>query len=384
MQHPELVAAIRKTLDEHDISPGDLTRARFRELDPTSAWTAYANRGGNWGKAKAEVMGDALPLTAIPEGHVVKGISSYVDKEGKIKGQWVKTAALTESVEALVLHLTEHLPALVAPVPVTPGPDLREVGGDLLAVYPIGDMHMGMYANAAEAGADWDRAKALEVGKRAIENLATYGTPTDEALLINLGDFFHVTGPGNTTVKGTPQDVDGSFVELFQDGIDLLVYMIQRLLSKHDRVTVWNNVGNHDGIASVALSMILQAYFRDEPRVSIPVNPSAASYMRFGKCLIGSTHGDTYKEKDLPILMANDCADLWDKDQKRFWYVGHVHHRQEKEHTGAVVETFRTLAKSDSWHNKSGYRSGRDMHRIVLHRRCGEVDRRKFSPEMFE
>jgi hypothetical protein len=44
---------------------------------------------------------------------------------------------------------------------------------------------------------------------------------------------------------------------------------------------------------------------------------------------------------------------------------------------GCLVESFRALAPRDAWHSAQGYRSGRDMHCIVLHEQHGEIERHR-------
>ena len=92
---------------------------------------------------------------------------------------------------------------------------------------------------------------------------------------------------------------------------------------------------------------------------------------------IASTHGDQARPDQLPSVMAADRPEDWGLTKHRYWYVGHVHHKSVKEHPGCVVETFRTLAARDAWHDGKGYRAGRDMCLIVHHRQHGEVERHR-------
>ena len=156
-----------------------------------------------------------------------------------------------------------------------------------------------------------------------------------------------------------------------------MIYCIQRMLAKYPKVLVRINRGNHDGHSSYALSLMLSCFFDKEPRVTIDLHPALHWYYRFGKVLIGSTHGDTTKEKDMLPVMAADKPQDWGVTTHRYWYVGHVHHKSVKEYQGGVVEYFRTLAPRDAWHQGQGYRAGRDMCLIVMHREHGEIERHR-------
>ena len=246
---------------------------------------------------------------------------------------------------------------------------------DLLNVFPIGDAHIGMLSWAAETGNNFDLKIAEQNLFAAIDRLVAVAPAARQALVVNLGDFVHADGKGNTTTKGTPVDVDGRWAKIISVAIRVLRRIVARCLEKHDEVRLINEIGNHDANTSVFLALCLQQFYETEPRVSIDTSPSKFHWHRFGKNLIGVTHGDTTKYKDLPGIMACDRAQDWGETLHRKWLCGHVHHDQLKELHGCTVETFRTLAPGDAWHSGQGYRSGRDSKLIVLHREHGEIER---------
>ena len=112
------------------------------------------------------------------------------------------------------------------------------------------------------------------------------------------------------------------------------------------------------------------------------MSPSKFWYYKFGKILIGSTHGDTAKPNKLPEIMAADKPSEWGDTDYRYWYTGHIHSRNVIEFSGCVWESFRTLAAKDAWHSGAGYRSGRDMCSILLHKDFGEIGRNTVSVKM--
>lgn len=321
-------------------------------------------------------------VTAVPEGHHLTGVSTLVSGDGRTLVQWLKTKKGTESHEQMLVRLVAALPTLV---PAREGPlPVPEVlgGSDLLAVYPVGDPHIGMYATAQEAGEHWNTAKAVSIHQHAMDALVLHGSPCERALLINLGDLFHADNQRSTTTKGTTVDTDGRYHEILEAGLEMKIYMIDVALSKHTHVTVWCRMGNHDRETALFLAIALRQHYRNETRVTIEVNAGPADYMQWGQCLVASTHGDTYKVNDLESIMSVDRASEWGETKHRYWYLGHVHHRTVREHRGCVVETFRTLATKDSWHTRHGYRSKRDISRIVLHKEFGEVGRSVVSAAM--
>jgi hypothetical protein len=150
---------------------------------------------------------------------------------------------------------------------------------------------------------------------------------------------------------------------------------IDRALERHNIVRVINEIGNHDDHSAIMLAICLANFYEREPRVIVDTSPNRFHWYRFGANLIGTTHGHSVKAADLPGIMANDRPKDWGETKYRFWYTGHVHHDQLKEYRGCTVETFRTLAAADAWHNSQGYRSGRDMKLDVIHRERGRICR---------
>lgn len=233
-----------------------------------------------------------------------------------------------------------------------------------------------MYAWADEAGDDFDLSAAERLTCAAISRLVDSAPPAETALIVELGDFFHADNSSNQTFSSHHAlDVDTRWAKVMQVGLRAMVFCIKRTLEKHKTVIVRIVSGNHDPHSSFALALALDAYFSDNKRVTIDLSPAKFWYYRFGKVLIGTTHGDTCKPQDLPAVMATDKPEDWGQTKFRYWLHGHIHHEAKKEYPGVIVESFRTLAARDAWHAGMGYRAGRDMRCIVHHAEHGEIER---------
>ena len=314
---------------------------------------------------------------AVPSPLVLRGTSTLYGGDGKVLIQWVKTKLdaqqVAEAIRDFVADLVQDAKGLAKPIAPP-----KLVMEDLLTVYPMGDPHFGMYAWGKESGEDFDLDTAEKLTCAAIDRLVASAPPSETALLLELGDFFHADNNSNQTARsGNALDVDTRWARVMQVGRRAMVHIIKRLLEKHKRVIVRIVKGNHDDHSSYALAMMLDAYFDKEPRVEIDLSPAAHWYYKFGKVLIGSTHGDMGKMKDLPGVMAADRAKDWGLTEQRYWYIGHVHHDEVQEYPGVKCESFRTLAAKDAWHAGMGYRAGRDMRCIVHHKDFGEIERHR-------
>ena len=300
----------------------------------------------------------------------------YGDKETGRPPQWVIQTADQEKAEQIMRDWVDDLVAHGARglAPITAPP--AHANQDLLSIYAIGDPHFGMYAWAAETGDDFDLPTAERLTQGAIDRLVSSSPPSSRALLLQAGDMFHADNSKNQTPEsGAVLDVDTRHAKVMQVGLRSMVYAIRRLLEKHEQVDAWMLPGNHDPQSSFALALCLQAFFENEPRVKIDLNPGLYKFLRFGKVLIGGHHGHGAKPADLPLLMAVDRSKDWGETDHRYVYMGHIHHDTVKEIMGVRVESLRTLATKDAWHAGKGYRAGRDMRLIVHHRDHGEVER---------
>lgn len=373
----ELADSLRACAEELRIPPARVPRERliaFGHPDPSRTWH-YVKQLGPWGEVRARALGSLEGIPDVPDGHRLRGVSTLVGTDGKARLRWIKTQREEESrAEVLARLLAEIPPTIQRREGTVPPPDATD--GDLLAVYPWGDPHLGMLAWAPETGESWDLSRGVRIHEEAISALVEQGPRAHRALLVPLGDTFHADDSSNRTARGGHAlDVDGRFPKIVSAGLRLLVYAADRLLEHHGEVTIDPICGNHDDHTSLMLAIALDAYYHEEPRVSVSLSPAVHRYHRFGRCLLGLTHGHTGKLAALAGVMACDQPEAWGQTDHRLWLTGHRHKTERVEFAGCVVETFRTLAPADAWTRGKGYRSGRDMCRIVLHRDHGEMGR---------
>lgn len=336
-------------------------RAHLRELASRAAKRGYSP--------------DHDMTKATPDGYSVKGTSTLYDAKGNVTQQWVKTKRDEEHrLEALfeaVATIAEPFRGDAEPAPLPESSD-----EDYLAAYIMGDPHVGMFAWARECGADFDSKIAEQDLVTAVDHLVDIAPPAKQALIVNLGDFYHGDNSENRTARsGHALDIDTRYSKVLAIGVRIMRRIIDRALAKHEHVKVITEIGNHDDHSALMLALCLASYYERETRVEVDTSPAKFHWHRFGKNLIGVTHGDTVKADKLPGVMSCDRAADWGETEHRVWYTGHVHHDSAKDFPGVTVETFRTLAPADAWHRGQGYRSGQDMKCDVWHRDYGRVSR---------
>lgn len=326
------------------------------------------------------IQAQIAPHFAAPPGFGARAVSTLHDADGAVKLQWVKSATLERTPEQWAEHVKEAF-ADCKPVKVIPKP---KRGNDrLLTVYPIGDMHVALYAWGEEVGRDYDIKIAEKLLVSAASHLVDISPASDTALIINVGDFLHVDNIKNETSRsGNTLDVDTRYAAMIRAAVKMLRTVVEKALAKHRTVRVCNAIGNHDDIGSLWLQLALSLFYENNPRVIVETKPGKFHYFQHGKVLIGVTHGDTGKPEKLQGVMAADVPELWGATKFRYWLTGHVHTRKVLEFPGVVWETFRTLAPNDAWAQSQGYRSGHDMTSIVMDSEYGEIARHRFDVAM--
>lgn len=282
-------------------------------------------------KAKAVKQGYSPEhdmINACPDGFRIKGTSTLY-KDGKQSIQWVKTDVDSERraqmFEEAVKAMCSDLPSIEA----TKSPLI--CNDDLMAIYPLGDPHIGMMAWGAESGDDWDLKIAEEKFCAVFDRLVKTSQPCAEAVIVNLGDFFHADNmEGQTSRSKHSLDMDGRYAKMIAVGVKIIRQMITSALEIHQKVRVINAVGNHDDTGSLFLAVCLGNIYENEPRVTVDQSPAPFHYFRWGSSMFGVHHGHTCKADRLPMVMATDQSKMWGETEFRTWLTGHIHHDTKK------------------------------------------------------
>jgi len=318
----------------------------------------------------------------VPEGEFVIGRSIYTsDDEGN--KAWLKTkrtmseAARDKALQGFVDGLTKG----VKPYKPKAKPKTKKFAKDLLPTIIIGDAHFGMRADARETKArDYDTKIASNDMLAAIEYLVDAAPASDQALLVNVGDFIHANGSSGTTFGGTKLDVDTRIEVVLETAAQTFLFAVDKLLAKHKSCVVVMARGNHDSDTAIALALILKFYYSKEPRVTILDPHGFFHTVQFGKNLLAVHHGDKVKAVKLGAILPKMLPEQWSSTVYRKWLVGHIHHQNAIEtDNGVFVEAFGTLAPPDSWHAGAGYGSSSVMNQVVFHRDGGEVLRHVYQ-----
>ena len=232
------------------------------------------------------------------------------------------------------------------------------------------DLHMGKLAWHGETGENYDVKIASRRFMKAINKLINQASSFNfNRVLFPIGnDFFNSDNLNNTTTHGTPQEEDLRWKNSFSVGVKLLVDAIILLKQTGVPVDVMVIPSNHDFERSYYMGSYLDAWFRDDEQVNINNGASPRKYYKFGKVLLGFTHGSEEKESSLPMLMATDIDSkpVWSETVFHEWHLGHQHRKKGFKYTvsrdtmfneelGVIVRYLSSLTGTEEWHHRKGF-----------------------------
>jgi hypothetical protein len=313
---------------------------------------------------------------SVPGTHVAKGVSTYFDEGGKVRGQWLKAdmrqEAYNEAVKAAIAEFVADVPHIpAAPVPL----DLQ---GDIIPWIQIGDAHVGMLAHMAETMENFDLKIAERELCAAVAQLIDEMPACERLVLNDLGDMTHYENmKGETEASAHRLDYDGRFPKMIKVYSKIMRFILDRALSKAKYVDVIINQGNHSRTNDIWMRELIDVAYGHTGRVHALENTNAFIGYRMGNTLVMVHHGDKCPPARLVGVMTTDFRK--DYGETEFHYIdqGHVHHHfVSKEYPGVVLESWNHLPPNDKWAHDAGYRSRKSITVVLRSKRFGDVGRR--------
>jgi hypothetical protein len=319
----------------------------------------------------------------VPDGFFLRGTSTYINKGGKVAGQWVKNQIdhdrQREIFEAGAAAFAETLPrvsAVTAPA---------KIDAALCNLIVFTDYHMGQLSWHREGGADWDLKIAERLLLASFVHMVEAAPQAATCVLTIQGDFLHSDGllpltPAHKNVL----DTDGRFSKIVACAIRVLRQLIDHALAKHQTVHLIICEGNHDEASSLWLRHMFAALYENEPRLTVNDSELPFYVHQHGETMLAFHHGHKVTNEQLPMLFAAQFPKVWGNTVKRYAHCGHRHHVDEKEYAGMTVTQHPTLAARDAHSARGGWISERAAALVTYHERYGQVARTIVCPEMFE
>ncbi len=312
----------------------------------------------------------------VPEPFIVRGTSTYYNRDGLPIGQWVKSKLDDQKYLEMVKDAISSFYAESPQIPVSSPPS--EYTSDVIPWIQIGDAHCGLLTHAAEVGENFD----LKIAERelcAAISMLIDEMPNTERLVINdLGDFTHIENmKGETEASGHKLDYDGRFPKMIKVYSRVMRFIVEKALTKAKYVDVIVNQGNHSRTNDIWMAELLRVAYGHTERVNVLNNDTVFIAYRMGKTLVMTHHSDTCKPNRLAGVMITDFRKDFGETEFHYIDIGHIHHGMVmKEHPSIVIESFNHLAATDKWAHDSGYRNRKSITIVLRSKKYGEIGRR--------
>lgn len=213
-----------------------------------------------------------------------------------------------------------------------------------LFFYSLNDLHLARQAWREETGIDYDIKIARNNYLAGENHILSYVLPfTIDHICFGVGnDLFNYdySKPYPHTEAGTPQEADTRWQKMFRLGYNLVIEAAVRL-SKIAPLTIIVIRGNHDSQTIFYLGEMLELFFEGNNNVHVDNRPPRRKYFKYGNNLLGFSHGNKEKPKDLHAIMSSEADSYlgeksWSETDFRYFYMGHKHH--EEVHRHKVIE----------------------------------------------
>jgi predicted phosphodiesterase len=277
--------------------------------------------------------------------------------------------------EASFLDLVqEKMSDLPAAMPV-PAPS--QTVEDLMAVYPVFDLHLGLRAHAEVSGREVSLESASDEILAAMTDVLDATPNARRGVIINGGDFTHQTDDRNMTRRSSNiLDVSARNARTVDVAIEVLATLIEMALRKHETVEYYSVPGNHDPQNWETIQFALRERYRANPRVIINVRWDEFSIVEHGEVALFVHHGDKRAPKDLVLFCAAAFKDTWTRSNYRMLLTGHLHHLKVDEFPGMIWVQLSAASARDHHAASHAYFSHRILTAMVFNRRA-----RKFALE---
>lgn len=253
----------------------------------------------------------------------------------------------TQEPEDIIARMVEAFSA-IPPAPPVPSPE--HVQDDLFTLWPLFDVHWGMHAWGEETGGDdYDLRLAKTDLVNSFERVLQITPCVAHAVLLIGGDFFHADDSRNETPAHKHRlDMDGRFHKVIDTAIEVMCFVVQRILSKSARVTIRILRGNHDEHSHKFLTVGLSQRFR-ESNVMVEKSPRDLFEFQWGENVaVYAKHGDRQTPKDFILGLADQCP-KYSSTKHRYAKTGHRHSYRAERIGGTEWEQLDAFCPPDAY-----------------------------------
>lgn len=250
---------------------------------------------------------------------------------------------------------------------------------DLLTLYPVSDVHIGLMAWGQETGEDFDTRAACERLQSWVGQCIKASPQSAVGIVLFNGDTLHADDQTNKTQSGHILDVDTRHFCTLEMSIAAIGACVEMAAAHHDKVKVRILPGNHDRTSHMPILFAIAERYRGNPRIEVPKVPGEFFVFEHGACMISAHHGDKANAQRLVMALADDHAEMWGRTRHRYLWTGHLHHLKAEDIGGCQWEQLRAVTARDAYAKSHAFTARAQLQAVTYHREKGEVSRVKVA-----
>lgn len=221
----------------------------------------------------------------------------------------------------------------------------------------LSDCHLGRNSVYKETGFQQNLQSSIKALydniDKYIQKFRHYGI---KQIILPFGnDYLNSSFTGSTSSQLHKQDNSTSTQEIYRQAATTMIVIIDKL-SRIAPVHVPLVVGNHCSSEELALELMFEAYFRNNPNVTFDTSTTTRKYIKQDNVLICLSHGYDDKKNIQNIAMVEAQKDFG-KAKNVYWFLGHEHHFSAEEMPHQEIYRVPSMTESDKWTESKGYRA---------------------------
>ena len=248
------------------------------------------------------------------------------------------------------------------------------LNGDKCLLIDIADLHLNLQAPMFSTGNEYNCDIAEKLFFYVINDVIsrTDKYQFNKIIFCIGGDMLNGDNLSGATTKGTPQDSDLLYFDAVERLYSMTIKAIDILREKAPVQVVYVS-GNHDKLSGYKLAKYIEAWFRNDNRVSVDYSPLPRKYVKFGKTLFVFAHDGNVKT--LPRLIADEAREYWSEIDTTEVFLQHLHTEQVlTEEYNMRIQRLPTISAKSNWTVDKGFGSKRQCKTFIFDKFDGLCD----------
>lgn len=238
--------------------------------------------------------------------------------------------------------------------------------GNKCLLIDIADLHLNLQATMFSTGNEYNCEIAEKLFFYVINDILSRVEryQFNKIIFCIGGDMLNSDNLSGSTTKGTPQDNDLLYFNAVEKLYGMTIKAIDILRQKAPVDVIYVS-GNHDRQSGYFFAKFVDAWFRNDNRVTVDYSPLPRKYVKFGKTLFVFAHDGNIKT--LPRLIADEAREYWSDIDTTEVFLQHLHTEQVlTEEYNMRIQRLPTISAKSDWTVNKGFGSKRQCKTFIF------------------